>query len=34
MALQKELDAEHHQQDTLLERMLETELELEEFQTS
>ncbi len=31
MELQNQLDAEEHQQETLLERMMETETELEEF---
>ena len=31
MALQSRLDEEEHQQETLLERMLETETELEEL---
>ena len=31
MTLQSSLEKEEHQQETLLERMLETETELEEF---
>ena len=31
MELQNQLDAEEHQQETLLERMMETETELEEL---
>ena len=34
MELQTQLDAEEHNQETLLERMLETETELEELEAS
>ena len=34
MELQTQLDAEEHNQETLLERMMETETELEELEQS
>ena len=33
MELQNQLDAEEHQQETLLERMMEAETELQELET-